>query len=72
MAKIGSIIYIIVETYKNIIFVQFIVSQSTKNPSFEHFNTINQILRYLAGSQDKGIIFKEEEKLKLDRYLDFN
>lgn len=57
LAKVGSIIYAMVETQINIAFTTFIVSQFTKNLSLEHFNAINQILHYLARSCGRGITF---------------
>ena len=41
-----------------------------KNPSSEHFHAIDQILRYLAGSPDRGITLGGEEELKLIGYSD--
>ena len=41
------------------------VSRFLKNPGPEHFSAVNQILRYLAGSQDRGITFGGESELRL-------
>lgn len=46
------------------------VSKFIKNASLKYFHTIDQILRYLARSQDSNIIFGWEKKLKLVKYLD--
>lgn len=43
-AKIGSIMYTILEMQINITFATSIVSRFVKNPSLEHFNVIDQIL----------------------------
>ncbi len=69
-AKFGSMIYTMFETRIDIVFAISMVSNFVKNSSLEHFHAIDQILRYLAGSQDKGIIFGREKELKLVRYLD--
>lgn len=68
--KFGLIIYAIVETYINITFTTSMVSRFAKNFSLEHFHTIDQILYYLARSQDKSIIFGGKEELKLIGYSD--
>lgn len=49
VAKIGSIIYTMVETQINIAFVTSMVSCFTKNLGPDYFNAVDQILRYLAG-----------------------
>ena len=48
LAKVGSIIYVIVETCINITFATSMVSKLSNNPSLEYFHAIDQILRYLA------------------------
>ncbi len=72
LAKFGSIIYTIVETCIEIAFATSMVGRFAKNPSLEYFYIINQILCYLAGSQDRGITFGGEKKLKLVGYLDLD
>ncbi len=69
-AKVGSIMYAMVETRIDIAFATSMVSRFAKNPSSEHFNAIDQILRYLAGSPDRGITFGGDEELKLIGYSD--
>lgn len=49
-AKIGSIMYVMVETHINIAFTKLMVSYFTKNLKPDHFSAVNQILRYLADS----------------------
>ena len=46
------------------------ISPFAKNPSLEHFNVIDLILRYLAGSLERGITFGGEKELKQIRYSD--
>lgn len=69
-AKVGSIMYAMVETRVDIAFATSMVSRFAKNPSSEHFNAIDQILRYLAGSAERGITFGGDEELKLIGYSD--
>ena len=69
-AKVGSIMYAMVETRIDIAFATSMVSRFANNPSSEHFHAVDQILRYLAGSQDRGITFGGEEELNLVGYSD--
>ena len=52
-----------VETYIDILFATLIVNCFSKISRSDHFSAINQILRYLANSQDRKIIF--DGKLEL-------
>lgn len=70
LAKVGSVMHAIVETRVDITFAISMFSRFTKNPSLEHLNAINQILRYQAGSRERGIKFGEEKELKLVGYFD--
>ena len=70
VAKIRFIIYIMIKTCINITFAISMVNYLTKTPRSDHFSTINQILRYLAGSQDRGIIFDGKSEFQLVEYLD--
>lgn len=72
IGKFGSIMYAIIETHIAIVFSTSMVSRFSKNLGSEHFSTVNQILRYLAVSQDREIIFEREPKLKLVGYSDSN
>lgn len=63
VAKIGSIIYTIVETQIDIAFVMSMVNCFAKNLGLDYFGIVNQILRYLASSSEKNIIFGGESKL---------
>ncbi len=72
LAEVGSIMYAMVETRIDITFTTSMVSRFAKNPSLEHFNAIDQILRYLAGSHERRITFGGEKELKLVGYSDSN
>lgn len=69
-AKIGSIMYAMVKTRIDIGFATSMVSRFAKNPGPDHFSAVDQILRYLAGSQDRGIMFGGEPELRLVGYSD--
>ena len=68
-AKVSSIINVIIKTYIDIAFAISMISKFAKNPSSKYFHAIYQILFYLARSQNKDIIFRGKEKLKLVKYL---
>ncbi len=69
-AKIGSIMYTMVETRIDIAFATSMVSRFAKNPGPDHFSAMDQILRYLAGSLERGITFGGESELSLIGYSD--
>lgn len=72
MAKIGFIIYMMIKISVDIIFTVSIVSCFSKYLGSDNFNIVDQILRYLAYSTEKDIIFMGKSKLNFVRYLDFN
>lgn len=72
LAKISSIIYIIVETYIDIIFAIFIVSKFIKKFRSKYIYIINQILYYLTKNQNRNIIFRKKKELKLIGYSNLN
>lgn len=47
----------------DIIFSMSMVSYFAKNPKPNYFNIVNQSLKYLASSQNKGITFEGEPEL---------
>ena len=69
-AKIESIMYAMIETQIDIAFATSMVSRFAKNPGPDHFSAVDQILRYLANSQDRGITFGGEPTLHLIGYSD--
>ena len=71
-AKIGLIMYAMVKIRIDSAFAISMISKFANNPSLKHFHAINEILCYLAGSQDRGITFGKEEKLKLIGYSDLD
>ena len=62
VAKIGSIIYAMVENQIDIAFAISMISRFVKNPSSKYFNIIDQILQYLAGNPERGIIFRGKKE----------
>lgn len=47
----------------DIVFTILMIGYFVKNSKLDHFNSINQILKYLAKSEDKGIIIFEKKNL---------
>ncbi len=62
--------YAMVETWVDIAFAISMVSRFAKNPEPDYFSAVDQILRYLASSLEKGITFEGESKLNLVGYYD--
>ena len=48
------------------------ISYFAKNSGPDYFDAVDQILRYLAGSQNKDITFEKKPEFCLIRYLDFD
>ena len=68
--KIRSIMYTMVEIRIDIAFATSMMSYFSRNLRSKHFSAVNQILRYLAGNQDREITFARESKLELIGYSD--
>lgn len=71
-AKVGSIMYVILQALVDITFATFMVTQYVKNPSLEHFNMIDPILQYFAENVESSITFGRNEELKLISFLGFD
>ena len=62
--------YAMAETLIDIAFATPMISRFAKNSEPDHFSAVDQILRYLAGSQDRGIAFGGEPELRLVGFSD--
>lgn len=69
IAKIRFIIHNMVETLIDIAFAMSMVSHFVKYLERNHFSTVDQILRYLACSLEKDIIFSGKSKLNFVWYV---
>ena len=49
-----------------------VVSQFMHDPKERHLQAINKILQYLKTSPGRGLLFKRNEKLKVEVYTDAN
>ena len=59
-----------VETRPDIAFFTAVASRFSKNPSHQHTEAVKTILKYLKGSKQRGITYRDEEELKIQGYSD--
>ena len=50
--------YVAIQTQPDIAFAVQNLSQYTSQPAPEHWTAVKQVLCYLKGTQDEGILFK--------------
>ncbi|KAK9053912.1 hypothetical protein SSX86_024987 [Deinandra increscens subsp. villosa] len=62
---VGSLMYLMVCTRPDISYEVSMVSRCLANPGKVHWETVKWLLRYLAGSQCKGLIFKQHSDSEL-------
>ena len=64
----GSLMFSMVETRPNIAFPTSVASRFAKNPGYQHTEAMKTILRYLKGSNKRGIIYSGQSKLLVEGY----
>ena len=67
---VGMLMYLSTNTRPDIAFAVHQCARFTHAPRQSHAVAIKKILRYLAGTKDKGIRIKPTEKLEVDCYVD--
>ena len=67
---VGMLLYLSTNTRPDISYAVSQVARFSHNPKQSHASAVKTIVRYLAGSKDKGTIFHRPEKLHLDCYVD--
>ena len=68
---IGSLMYVALQTWPDIAFTVQHLSQYTSNPAQEHWTAVKQVLRYLKGTCDEGIVHKRAETApRIEIYAD--
>ncbi|MCI21565.1 gag-pol polyprotein [Trifolium medium] len=66
---VGKLIYLS-HTRPDIAYAVSVVSQFMHNPSDEHMDAVNRILRYLKSSPGKGLMFSKNNHLNVEGYTD--
>ncbi len=54
---VRSLMYIMLQTHSDIIFVIFTVSQFAQNFNMSHYNAVKRIFKYLAGTMNLSVIY---------------
>jgi len=67
---IGMLLYLSSNSRPDIQFAVHQCARFTHNPRNSHAQAVKRIIKYLAGTQDKGLTFKPDKKMKLDCYVD--
>jgi hypothetical protein len=67
---VGMLLYLSTNTRPDITFAVSQVARFSSNPKQSHAKAIKIIVRYLAGTINKGIIFSPAKDLKLDAWSD--
>ncbi|XP_062108868.1 secreted RxLR effector protein 161-like [Humulus lupulus] len=68
---LGCSMYIMVITRPDIAHALSILSRFISNPGLEHWNALQWLLRYLKGTTEKGLRYKQvEQKVTLEGFVD--
>jgi hypothetical protein len=70
LSVIGVLIYLANNTRLNIAFVVNCLTRHNVTPTMRHWNNIKNILRYLVGTIDFGLLFHKNQESKLIGYAD--
>ena len=67
---VGMMLYLSTNTRPDIAYAVSQVARFSHNPKKSHATAVKMIVRYLSGTIDQGIIFKQPNHLHLDCYVD--
>ncbi|XP_062085387.1 secreted RxLR effector protein 161-like [Humulus lupulus] len=68
---LGCLMYIMVSTRPDIAHVLSILSNFMSNPGLEHWNALKWLLRYLKGTTEMGLRYKQmDQKVTLEGFVD--
>lgn len=67
---VGMLLYLSTNTRPDIAFAVSQVARFSHEPRQSHATAVKMIVRYLAGTKDKGVIFKRPTELTVDCYVD--
>jgi hypothetical protein len=68
---VGKLIYL-ENTKPNLSFSVLVMSLFLAKPQQPHLNAVKQILRYLKGSIDCGILYRRGQNVDLETFVDFD
>lgn len=71
-SMLGSIMYIMLQTWPDIAYAISKLSQFSSNPTEQHLQALKRVLQYLKGTQDLGLTYQKEEKGELIDWTDFS
>jgi hypothetical protein len=70
LSAIGALLYLANNTRPDIAFAVKCLTRPSVAPTMRHWNSIKNILRYLAGTIDLGLYFQKNQDSKLIEYAD--
>ena len=69
-SAVGSLMYLAVSTRPDIAFTVNILARFNSNPQKEHWTALKRVLRYLKGTLNHGILYKQDGSDKCIGYSD--
>jgi hypothetical protein len=70
LSAIGALMYLANNTRPDIAFAVNCRTRHNTTPTISHWNNIKNILRYLVGTIDFGLLFQKNQEFKLIGYAD--
>ncbi|QRW17545.1 Retrovirus-related Pol polyprotein from transposon TNT 1-94 [Rhizoctonia solani] len=67
---VGSLMYAMISTWPNIAYATGLLAQHAANPGKEHWSALLQVLQYLQGTKDLGIVYNRLKKMELTGFVD--
>lgn len=67
---IGALLYLATKTRPDILYAITMLAKFCQNPKEKHWTAIKRVMRYIRGTIDMGLLFKKEDKLRLDVFSD--
>ena len=67
---VGTLLWIYTTVRVDLAYIMLILCSFVANPGFEHYKAAIWVLRYLAGTKEKGITYSLGKDLHLDGYVD--
>ncbi|KAF8755430.1 Mitochondrial protein [Rhizoctonia solani] len=67
---VGSLMYAMISTRPDIAYATGLLAQHAANPGKEHWSALLQVLQYLQGTKDLGIVYNRSKKMELTGFVD--